>query len=335
MCICESGLDLQPVSFDGNPDSFGTYLAQTHTGASGGVGGELKIATQLVHPEKVIDDPYMASNTPIYQTATFGQPTATTFGPYDYTRSGNPTRTVLEKQMAALEGAHGARAVCHVCVSVCVPRGMALLSRGRSNAHIKIIKDTRPKTQPVSPRSTRITPFNIDVPALPHGSTSSGLTGRGLDWAACAWGDRTTHTGAYAFASGMGALAAVTRLVSSGERIVTGDDIYGGTSRLLAEIVPRQGIEVVNVDCCDLAAVKAAITPNTKLVWCASITVASRRVSHVRRHKCFGCEFGLRDPADPACQRDPRGVRAFIASLRSSLYERTGVCADASATIRR
>jgi cystathionine beta-lyase len=64
----------------------------------------------------------------------------------------------------------------------------------------------------------------------------------------------------------MGALAAVTRLVSAGERIVTGDDIYGGTSRLLAEIVPRQGIEVVNVDCCDLAAVKAAITPNTKLV---------------------------------------------------------------------
>jgi cystathionine beta-lyase/cystathionine gamma-synthase len=88
------------------------------TGASGGVGGAVKIATQLVHPEKVIDDPYMASNTPIYQTATFGQPTATTFGPYDYTRSGNPTRTVLEKQMAALEGAHGARAVCCVRVRV-------------------------------------------------------------------------------------------------------------------------------------------------------------------------------------------------------------------------
>ena len=81
-----------------------------------------------------------------------------------------------------------------------------------------------------------------------------------------------THTGAYAFASGMGALAAVTRLVSSGERIVTGDDIYGGTSRLLAEIVPRQGIEVVNVDCCDLAAVKAAITPNTKLVRLVSLS---------------------------------------------------------------
>lgn len=50
----------------------------------------------------------MATNVPIYQTATFGQPTATTFGEYDYTRSGNPTRHVLECQMAQLEGAHRA-----------------------------------------------------------------------------------------------------------------------------------------------------------------------------------------------------------------------------------
>ena len=38
------------------------------------------------------------------------------------------------------------------------------------------------------------------------------------------------------------------RLVRTGERIVTGDDIYGGTSRLLAQVVPKVGIEVVNVD---------------------------------------------------------------------------------------
>mgnify|MGYP002635556220 CR=1 FL=1 len=41
---------------------------------------------------------------------------------------------------------------------------------------------------------------------------------------------------AFAFASGMSALQAVTQLCSAGERIVTGDDIYGGTSRLLAEV---------------------------------------------------------------------------------------------------
>ena len=45
---------------------------------------------------------------PIYQTATFVQPSSTEFGAYDYTRSGNPTRTALEKQVAMLEGAHAA-----------------------------------------------------------------------------------------------------------------------------------------------------------------------------------------------------------------------------------
>jgi len=42
---------------------------------------------------------------PIYQTATFEQPSATEFGEYDYTRSGNPTRAVLEQQLANLEDA--------------------------------------------------------------------------------------------------------------------------------------------------------------------------------------------------------------------------------------
>jgi len=41
---------------------------------------------------------------------------------------------------------------------------------------------------------------------------------------------------ALAFTSGMAALAAVTKLVVMGEHIVAGDDIYGGTSRLLAQV---------------------------------------------------------------------------------------------------
>jgi cystathionine beta-lyase len=52
----------------------------------------------------------MPANTPIYQTATFRQEDATSFGEYDYSRSGNPTRSVIEKQIAALES--GARAFC-------------------------------------------------------------------------------------------------------------------------------------------------------------------------------------------------------------------------------
>ena len=64
----------------------------------------LKIATKLVCFEGLKDDPYGSSAVPLYQTATFKQPGATTFGQYDYTRSGNPTRSALERHVAELEG---------------------------------------------------------------------------------------------------------------------------------------------------------------------------------------------------------------------------------------
>ena len=50
-------------------------------------------------------DPYLSSGPPLWQTATYAQPGATSYGEYDYTRSGNPSRTMLEEAMAALEGA--------------------------------------------------------------------------------------------------------------------------------------------------------------------------------------------------------------------------------------
>eukprot|EP01060_Flectonema_neradi_P036607 TRINITY_DN7099_c2_g1_i2.p1 TRINITY_DN7099_c2_g1~~TRINITY_DN7099_c2_g1_i2.p1 ORF type:complete len:521 (+),score=77.33 TRINITY_DN7099_c2_g1_i2:83-1645(+) len=65
-------------------------------------------ATQVVIFDGCPNDPYHPSSMPIYQTATFVQPSITEFGPYDYTRSGNPTRTALEVLIAKLESAHSA-----------------------------------------------------------------------------------------------------------------------------------------------------------------------------------------------------------------------------------
>ncbi len=70
----------------------------------------MKRDTQIVHFPSCPDDPFRPVATPIYQTATFEQESATEFSRYDYSRSGNPTRAVLEQQMAALEGAR--RAFC-------------------------------------------------------------------------------------------------------------------------------------------------------------------------------------------------------------------------------
>eukprot|EP01087_Luapelamoeba_hula_P014665 TRINITY_DN4341_c0_g1_i2.p1 TRINITY_DN4341_c0_g1~~TRINITY_DN4341_c0_g1_i2.p1 ORF type:complete len:469 (-),score=44.43 TRINITY_DN4341_c0_g1_i2:344-1750(-) len=68
----------------------------------------MQLSTQLVVYDGCPKDPYHPASMPIYQTSTFVQPSATEFGPYDYTRSGNPTRTALETLIAGLENAHSA-----------------------------------------------------------------------------------------------------------------------------------------------------------------------------------------------------------------------------------
>jgi cystathionine beta-lyase/cystathionine gamma-synthase len=76
--------------------------------------------------------------------------------------------------------------------------------------------------------------------------------------------------GALAFASGMAATHCVVMLLSAGDHIVAGRDIYGGTYRLLHKVTNRHGIGVTLVDTTDPANLEAAITPKTKLVWIES-----------------------------------------------------------------
>jgi len=73
--------------------------------------------------------------------------------------------------------------------------------------------------------------------------------------------------GAVCTASGMAALhLAIATLLNAGDHIVASSSLYGGTINLLAHTLPRFGINTSFVKPRDLAAFKAAITPNTKLV---------------------------------------------------------------------
>lgn len=65
---------------------------------------EVSFATKLLHIGNEIDELTGAVTPPIHQSSTFRQKKATEFGPYDYARSGNPTREVLEETIAQLEG---------------------------------------------------------------------------------------------------------------------------------------------------------------------------------------------------------------------------------------
>lgn len=69
---------------------------------------EMRFATKAVHSRKNLNDSIGAIMPPIYQTSTYRQPSTDASALYEYGRAGNPTRTVLEKNLAELEGAkHG------------------------------------------------------------------------------------------------------------------------------------------------------------------------------------------------------------------------------------
>ena len=72
----------------------------------------------------------------------------------------------------------------------------------------------------------------------------------------------------FGFASGMAATSTALELLDAGSHIVTGDDLYGGSWRLFERVRRRSmGLDFAYVDLSDLAAVEAAITPKTKMLW--------------------------------------------------------------------
>lgn len=138
----------------------------------------LHIHTKLVHPptHRLQHQPTVA---PIYLSSTFDQESATEFGEFDYSRSGNPTRQVLEAQLAELEGARRA----------------------------------------------------------------------------------------FAFSSGVAAIAAVTRLLKPGEEILAANDLYGGTQRIFSTILPDRGVDVRYCNASNVDRFLAAASLETRLVY--------------------------------------------------------------------
>lgn len=68
-----------------------------------------------------------------------------------------------------------------------------------------------------------------------------------------------------AFSSGLGAQTIIAQLLSAGDHIICGDDVYGGTGRQFRRITSRQGITIDFVDFLNLDNVKNAIKPNTRV----------------------------------------------------------------------
>jgi len=146
----------------------------------------MEFATAAIHAGQAPDPVTGSVVVPIHQTSTYAQDGVGGLrSGYEYSRTGNPTRTALETCLAVLDG--GAR----------------------------------------------------------------GL----------------------AFASGMAAEDALVRtMCRPGDHVIIPHDTYGGTYRLFNAVMTSWGLEHTPVDLGDLAAVRAALQPNTRLIWCETPT---------------------------------------------------------------
>ena len=159
-----------------NIDLDGHNLPPSPAPSSPRNGKRYALATELVYTEGT--DQYNASSQPIYQSATFKQTSGSGGNEYDYTRSGNPTRTHLERHLAKI---------------MCAERALVVTS-------------------------------------------------------------------------GMAALDVITRLLRPGDEVVTGDDLYGGTNRLLKYLSTNNEIIVHHVDTTDPSVVQKALSSRTAMV---------------------------------------------------------------------
>ena len=165
----------------------------------------MKFDTRVVRAEIEPDLTTGSVVPPIYQTATYVLPEVGRDKGYDYTRSANPTRQMLEQYLAAIEG--GKYGVC--------------------------------------------------------------------------------------FSSGMSAVDSCLKLLSSGDHIICSDDVYGGVSRHFNQILTRYNLHFSYVDTTDPENVKAALKPETKMLWIESPTNPLMKVTDLEAMAEIAKENGL------------------------------------------
>ncbi|AOS61606.1 cystathionine gamma-synthase [Actinoalloteichus hymeniacidonis] len=165
-------------------------------------------ATNAIHAGQEPDPTTGSVIVPIHATSTYAQDGVGGMrAGYEYSRTGNPTRTALEECLAALEGGRHARA----------------------------------------------------------------------------------------FASGMGATDAVLRtLLKPGDHLLIPNDAYGGTYRLIDKVFSLWGIEHTPVPLQNLDAVRAAMRPETKAIWCETPTNPLLNIADIAGLGAIAREFGAR-----------------------------------------
>ena len=98
----------------------------------------------------------------------------------------------------------------------------------------------------------------------------------------------------FAFASGLAAAATVLDLLDSGSHVIAMDDLYGGTYRLFEKVRRRSaGLDFSFVDLNDMMAMKAALKPNTRMIWAETPTNPMLKLVDLAKVAAFAKKHGL------------------------------------------
>ena len=100
-------------------------------------------------------------------------------------------------------------------------------------------------------------------------------------------------TSGIAFASGLAASDAIFRSLRPGDHVLSSNDLYGGTYRLLRKVYGNFGIVSTFVDMGDLAVVAQAVRPETKLLWIETPTNPLMRVVDIRQVSALAHAHGI------------------------------------------
>jgi cystathionine gamma-lyase len=111
--------------------------------------------------------------------------------------------------------------------------------------------------------------------------------------------DLESGTKGYAFASGLAAISTFVDCLDAGDHVITSEDLYGGSFRLFERVKRRTaGLGFSFVDLADLAAIEAAITPRTRLIWVETPTNPRLRLADLEAIAQLAKRRGIITAAD-------------------------------------
>jgi cystathionine gamma-lyase len=100
-------------------------------------------------------------------------------------------------------------------------------------------------------------------------------------------------THGFAFASGCAATTTILQMLSQGDHVIAGDDMYGGTFRLFNRVLRNNGLDFSFVDLTNPENFVKALKPNTKLVWLETPTNPTLKLVDIKKIAKAAAEKGV------------------------------------------